>query len=84
MRAFLIARECEAETVRPYLGEGDVVVVAGIGKEEVRLEGDAVLLMRGYKFPDFLQGVLAGVRVRIVPVRIANGSGEFQPDLVQQ
>lgn len=32
MRAFIIAMECEAETVRPYLGEGDVVVVAGIGK----------------------------------------------------
>lgn len=32
MRAFIIAMECEAEAVRPYLGKDDVVVVAGIGK----------------------------------------------------
>ena len=32
MREFIIAMECEAETVRPYLGKDDVVVVAGIGK----------------------------------------------------
>ena len=36
-------------------------VVAGIGKEEVRFEGNAVLLMCGDEFPDFLQGVFPGV-----------------------
>ena len=32
MRAFVVAMECEAEQVRPFLGEGDVLVVSGIGK----------------------------------------------------
>jgi len=32
MRAFVIAMECEAETVRPYLRTGDMLLVAGIGK----------------------------------------------------
>ena len=32
MRAFVVAIECEAEQVRPFLGEGDVLVVSGVGK----------------------------------------------------
>ena len=32
MRAFVVAMECEAEQVRPFLGEGDALVVAGVGK----------------------------------------------------
>jgi len=32
MRAFVIAMECEADTVRPYLRSGDRLYVAGIGK----------------------------------------------------
>ena len=31
-RVFVIAMECEAEATRPHLGEGDELVVAGIGK----------------------------------------------------
>lgn len=32
MRAFVIAMECEAEQVRPFLKDGDRLYVAGIGK----------------------------------------------------
>lgn len=31
-RAFVIAMECEADAVRPSLGDGDVLLVSGIGK----------------------------------------------------
>ena len=32
MRAFIIAMECEAEQVRPSMKDGDMLIVAGVGK----------------------------------------------------